>query len=232
MVIHPPGGIVGGDILDINIGAQAGAHGLITTPGATRFYRSEGEPAQQLTRIALDSGARLEWLPHETICYSGCIAESRLHIDLMPDAEFIGWDVTALGLPHAKLPFLSGQYQQHIEMQGLWLERGRIDAIDKRLLNSPLGLGGQRCIGTMFFLVGSPLGKSRCELALEVARNVIASHELVRQAGATSPDRKVVMVRVLAAQVEPAMDLLRKIWSAWRPSLWQLSASSPRVWST
>lgn len=127
VLVHPPGGLVGGDTLDIDIEAADGSHGLITTPGASRFYRSEGELALQRTRIRLAAGARLEWLPLEAICYSGCRAENRLSIEVEPGAELIGWDVTALGLPNANQPFERGTFLQHIEVPGTWLERGRID---------------------------------------------------------------------------------------------------------
>ena len=115
VLVHPPGGLVGGDTLDIRVNAGPQAHGLITTPGATRFYRSGGAPALQHASIALDAGARLEWLPLEAICHSGCRAENRLDLDLQPGAELIGWDLTALGLPHAGQAFEQGSYCQHIE---------------------------------------------------------------------------------------------------------------------
>ena len=78
VLVHPPGGLVGGDTLDIRVRVATAAHGLITTPGATRFYRSLGETALQNTQITLEPGARLEWLPMESLCYSGCLAENRL----------------------------------------------------------------------------------------------------------------------------------------------------------
>ena len=232
VLVHPPGGLVGGDHLDIRISARGNAHGLITTPGATRFYRSQGAPALQTTRIRLEDHARLEWLPLEAICHDACLAENRLHIDLAPQAEFIGWDVTALGLPHASQPFTRGSFCQHIEMAGVWLERGRIDASDHRLMNSPLGLAGHRCLASLFFATGSKLERGRRQAALDVAREIIERHTLRDTAGATSPDSKVVVVRVLAPVVEPTMDLLRHIWSAWRHHLWSLSGASPRIWST
>src|SRR5690606_10129198 len=101
VIVHPPGGLVGGDRLDISVHAQAGAHALIGTPGATRFYRSEGPEATQQVRLRLDEGARLEWLPLETIAYPGCVAHNRLELQLAPGAECLGWDVCALGLPAA-----------------------------------------------------------------------------------------------------------------------------------
>lgn len=232
VLVHPPGGLVGGDTLEMAVNVQAGAHGLITTPGATRFYRSEGALALQTTRLTLDGASRLEWLPLEALCYSACQAENRLTMDLAPGAELIGWDVTALGLPHADQPFVQGQFHQHIEVPGVWLERGTLAATDTRLLDSPAGLAGQRCMASLFFVAGTPLTRQRRELALDSVREVIAQHALAPTAGATSPNPQVVVVRVIAPVVEPAMDLLRVLRAVWRSALWGVAPSNPRIWST
>ena len=232
VLVHPPGGLVGGDTLELEITAEPGTHGLVTTPGATRFYRSAGEPAVQRTRITLTDHSRLEWLPLEAICYNQCVAENHLTLSLGCEAEFIGWDVTALGLPLAAQPFETGSLLQHIEVPGVWLERGRIVAQDLRLLDGPTGMDGQRCLATLFFVAGSKIERTRREQALELARAVIAEHPLHQLAGATSPDGQVIVVRVLAPLVEPAIDLLRRVWTTWRAQLWGLSAQSPRIWST
>ncbi len=231
VLVHPPGGLVGGDTLDIAVTAAAGSHGLITTPGATRFYRSAGDTALQRTRLRLEAEARAEWLPMEALCYSGCLAENHLRLDLAPGAELMGWDVTALGLPSANQPFEHGSFCQHIELPGVWLERARIRADDLLLLNSPLGLAGQRCIATLFFAAGSKLERQRRQLALDLARQVLETHPLSAAAGATSPDAQVVVVRVLAPLVEPAMGLLKQVWKAWRQHFWEKDAPSPRIWS-
>ncbi|SEA90593.1 urease accessory protein UreD [Variovorax sp. YR216] len=231
VLVHPPGGLVSGDTLDIRVRAASGSHGLITTPGASRFYRSEGELARQRTELALEPGARLEWLPLEAICYSGCRAENRLTLRVAPGAELIGWDVTALGLPNAGKPFENGTLQQHIEAPGVWLERGRIDASDLRLLQSPLGFAGHRCIASIFFIAGSPIARERCEAALDAARSLIERHSLQESAGVTSPHAEVIVLRALAPVVEPAMQLLRQVWMAWRGELWKLPGQPPRIWA-
>jgi urease accessory protein len=232
VLVHPPGGLVGGDTLNIAVSAGDKAHGLITTPGATRFYRSEGELAVQRTTLNLASGSRLEWLPLEAICYKNCQAENHLTLNVAPGAEMMGWDVTALGLPLAGQPFDSGSFLQHIEVPGVWLERGRIHAADHRLMNSPLGLAGHRCLASLFFVSGTKLERGRRASALDLARSIIASHSLYTTAGATSPNGQVVVVRVLAPLVEPAMHLLRALWTAWRQHFWLVSQSTPRIWST
>ena len=231
VLVHPPGGLVGGDTLDITATVGPGAHGLVTTPGATRFYRSTGERALQRTHLTLAEGARLEWLPLEALCYNACNAENHLTLNLAPGAECMGWDVTALGLPHAGQPFDTGRFVQHIEAPGLWLERGVIDAADHRLLESPMGLAGQRCMASLFFVVGTPLERARRDTALDAARAVMDAHVLKATAGATSPNGQVVVVRALAPQVEPAMQLLQQVRAAWRAALWQLDAEPPRIWS-
>ncbi len=231
VLVHPPGGLVGGDTLDISATVGPGAHGLVTTPGATRFYRSTGERALQRTHLTLAEGARLEWLPLEALCYNACNAENHLTLNLAPGAECMGWDVTALGLPHAGQPFDTGRFVQHIEAPGRWLERGVIDAADHRLLESPLGLAGQRCMASLFFVVGTPLERARRDTALDAARAVMDAHALKASAGATSPNGQVLVVRALAPQVEPAMQLLQQVRAAWRAALWQLDAEPPRIWA-
>jgi urease accessory protein len=232
VLVHPPGGLVGGDTLDIRVTAGCGAHGLVTTPGATRFYRSSGAPALQQTHLRLEAGAHMEWLPLETILYSGCKATNRLSFDLAEGAELIGWDITALGLPHAGQAFAQGQFCQHIELPGVWLERGLVNACDTRWLGSPLALAGQHCMASIFFAAGGAIDRARRELALDSARQVLGTHALNAQAGATSPNPQVVVLRALAPQVEPARDLLKKVWAVWRQALWNKAAAAPRVWAT
>ena len=232
VLVHPPGGLVGGDTLDVQVRASGSAHGLITTPGATRFYRSAGEPAIQRTHIALADQARLEWLPLEAIAYNQCRAENRLTLELAPQAECLGWDITAFGLPQADLPYVQGSFQQHIELPGVWLERGCIDAADARLMDGPLGLAGQRCLASLFFASGSALDRNRRDTALELARACIDAHGLRASAGVTAPSPQVLVLRVLAPLTEPAQDLLRQVRGLWRAHLWQLPNVAPRIWAT
>jgi urease accessory protein len=232
VLVHPPGGVVGGDELAIDLRLGEGAHALVTTPGATRFYRSAGATATQTLRVVAAAASRLEWLPLETIAYSGCMASNSLRFELAPGAEMIGWDVTALGLPESERPFDAGRFTQSIELPGRWLERGAIAARDDRLLDSPLGWAGRRVLATMWFAGGDPLDPARSDALLDAARSAAAAHPLAATTGATSPQPGVIVVLALAGRVEPAMELLQRIWHAWRPLAWGVAATAPRVWST
>lgn len=237
VLVHPPGGIVGGDVLDIDLRMQPGSHALLTTPGATRFYKSPQAEARQNLVARLDGDARLEWLPLEAIAYRGCQAVNAMRFELAPGAEMIGWDVLALGLPAAGESFTDpafahGRYTQEIELPGVWLERGTVRASDHALLDSPLGWAGKRVMATVWFAAGQPLERNRRQALLDVARREAEASPLALHAGCTSPDEQVVLMRVLADRVEPAMALLTQVWASWRREAWALEPCAPRVWRT
>ena len=114
----------------------------------------------------------------------------------------------------------------------MWLERGRIAAEDTRLLNSPLGLCGQRALGTVWFASHTPWTPTLREALLDASRAAWAGGELAALSGATSPDARLIVVRVLAPRIEPLFSLLCAVRAAWRQIVWQLGAETPRVWRT
>jgi urease accessory protein len=228
VLIHPPGGLVGGDQIDLSVQVAEGAHAFVTTPGATRFYRSTGADAIQRVKMALAPNARLEWLPLETIAYDECRAHNHWTVSMAPGAQLMAWDVLALGLPQSGQPYQFGRYRQHFEIEGVWLERGTVDGADKRWMDGPVGLSGNRCLATLVLASGSDLSKDQQERALELARGVEAGSGT--WLGVTCPHARVVVARVLAQQTEPAMALLQQIWARWRDGLWGLSPMASRMW--
>ena len=231
VLVHPPGGLVGGDTLDIQVNVAEGAHALVSTPSATRFYKSGGQAALQQVTATLAPGARLEWLPLEAIAYNDCEATNRAIFNLAPTSELMAWDVTALGLPSSDMAFTKGHFQQHLEIPGVWLERGNLRGDDTRWLNSPLGLAGQKCLASLVFAAGNNIEPQRAAQALEAAREVLEAHPLRLQAGVTCAHPQVIVLRVMSPLVEPSMDLLKKVWAVWRHTLWALPSTPPRIWS-
>ncbi len=235
ILVHPPGGIVGGDSIAIDVDLDAGCHALITTPGATRFYRSSGPTASQTLRARLDTEARLEWLPMETIAYPGTQAANRMQFNLADGAQMIGWEVLALGLPASGQPFETGRFEQHLEIADRWLDRGIVepqDPVGNRLLASPLGWNGKTALATLWCARGGDWPDPMREGLLECARNLLDRDRGRATGAATSPDASVVVVRILADRVEPIWHTIRGIRASWREWLWGLPEASPRVWRT
>ena len=244
VLVHPPGGLVGGDRLEIEVNVDAGAHALLTTPGATRFYRSEDGPAVQRARLRLAPGARLEWLPLETLAYDGCAGENHLELELAAGSQAMGWDLLALGLPASDLPFRQGSFLQRLHWPGRWLERGRIDAADVPLRDSPLGWAGRGVLGLLWFAQepalkpgagpsGQPVpASSGASLPLRLAERARALLEAEPLAGVTCPHPGLVVARMLSDRVEPMFARLRAVRAAWRHEAWGLAEHPPRIWAT
>ena len=230
VLVHPPGGLVGGDTLDIRVHVGSGAHALVTTPGATRFYKTSGEVATQRTQLQLQADARLEWLPLETLAYNACDAVNQLQLDLAPGAELMAWDITALGLPHAQAPFAQGRLTQHLHWPGHWLEHGTLRADDALLMEGPLGLAGQRCLGSMLLACGTPLPRSQRELLLDATRAVLDAHPQGAWCGITAPNDHMLVLRGLAPVVEPLMQLWQQVRACWRTQHWGMADTAPRIW--
>jgi urease accessory protein len=231
VLVHPPGGLVGGDVLDIAVQVGEGAHALVTTPGATRFYRSNGPQARQRTRLALAAGARLEWLPLETIAYNACDAVNQVEIDLAEGAQLLAWDVTALGLPLAGQPFERGRFTQHLEWPGRFLEHGVIAAQDHLLLDGDLGLAGRRCVASLILASGSPIPRHQREALLESTHALLLAAPGDVVCGVTAPQEHMLVLRGVSPVVEPVMMLWKSLWMHWRSELWGLRGGAPRIWS-
>jgi len=223
IIVHPPGGIAGGDRLDIcaNVGKDAWAQ--LTSPGAAKWYRA-ASPAYQQLELRVEAGATLEWLPQETIVFSAAQAELTTHIELQGDARLCYWDMVALGRPASGERFDLGHFQSHLDIrrdgQWLWHERQRIIGGDG-LLDSPIGLDGKPVFATLLMT-----GEASSEL-LEVCRNL---QNPVR--GNLTQLPGLLVARCLADEALHARAWLIELWTLLRPALLGREAVAPRIWST
>jgi len=222
-LVHPPGGVVGGDELDIRIEVERGAHSLLTTPAATKFYRSDGRVARQHQQATLRQST-LEWLPQETIFFPGAKARSTTRIDLTDGARFIGWEIPCLGLPARAEYFDTGQLALDLELwrdgRPLFVDRLRIDgaSVARR---AKCDLAGHHAIGTLLAYPADPA-------ILTLAREVIGDQP---NAAATLVDC-VLMCRALGDQAEFVKRMFIALWQAIRPQLLGCEAVLPRIWAT
>lgn len=115
-LLHPPGGVVGGDSLTIDTRVESGSHALITTPGATKFYLSDNRTATQNLHLKVENGAILEWFPLENIYFSGAIARLNTRIELEENAQFMGWEMHCFGRPALNEGFLKGKLSGKTEI--------------------------------------------------------------------------------------------------------------------
>jgi urease accessory protein len=223
IIVHPPGGIAGGDRLDISASVGADAWAQLTSPGAAKWYRAAG-PAYQQLDLKVAPGATLEWLPQETIVFSAAQAELTTRIDLQGDGKLFYWDVVALGRPASGERFERGHFQSHLDIrrdgQLLWHERQRIIGGDG-LLDSPMGLDGKTVFATLLVT-----GEVDSEL-LDACRSLSTPvrGDLTQLPG-------LLVARCLADEALHARAWLIELWKLLRPTLLGREAVAPRIWST
>ncbi|PWY40296.1 urease accessory protein UreD [Pseudomonas sp. RW409] len=223
IIVHPPGGIAGGDRLQIRASVERDAWAQLTSPGAAKWYRATG-PAYQTLDLSVAAGATLEWLPQETIVFSAAQAELSTRIELQGDARLFYWDLVALGRPASNERFDLGHFQSHLDIrrdgQLLWHERQRIVGGDG-LLDSPIGLDGQPVFATLLATgeIDSPL-LERCRALPHAVRG-----DLTQLPG-------LLVARCLASEALLARAWLIDLWRLLRPALLGREALPPRIWST
>lgn len=226
-VLHPPGGLVGGDALSIEVRVGEGAQALITTPGAAKLYRSLGPAAVQVQRLRVAAGGALEWLPQENILFPGAQARLRTELDLDPGAAFIGWEVHALGRPAIGERFETGRadlaLRIHRASVPLLLDRLRL--AEGQGLDGASGLRGYPVTGT---LAACPAGSDDLEAVRAQADPGVESD---LPWGATLLG-DLLIVRCLARGCEPVHRHLRALWGILRPRLLGRPPCPPRIWAT
>jgi len=253
-LIHPPGGVVGGDKLHLDAAVEAGAAALITTPGATKFYRagdgghchsdSDGNPAPATARVTnrlrIGTGAALEFLPQEAIAFAGCRVAVDTVVSVAACAKFIGWDMLCLGRPASADWYTAGRFDSRlrIERDGrpLLVERNRYHAGDDAL-RAAWGLGGHTVTGALYAL---PAGDD----VLNTLREKLRAPGMVKLAGAVAGDGDgdmrfaatvicdVLVLRVTAVDAEACRARLIDAWKILRPLVLNRPPATPRIWNT
>lgn len=223
-ILHPPGGLVGGDRLELHLAAGEGAHALLTTPGATKFYRSAGLPAVQHQYLTVRGGT-LEWFPQDTILFPGAEAEITTEIRLEGEAVFIGWEVLCLGLPTRNERFSHGRLRNRLALyrdgRPLFLERLNVSGEDD--LASPAGLRNWPVTAT--FLATGVKEAYLAEL------RALLPQDGGSLTGITLLD-DLLVGRYLGSSTFEAREIFQNLWAGLRPLLLGRKACPPRIWST
>lgn len=218
---------MGGDRLDIEASTEAGAEALLTTPAATKFYRSAGATASQSVRLRVAADSLLEWLPQETIVFGGALATSSVRADVEPGGRLIAWEVCCLGRPLSGDAFGSGFYAPRFELylggKPAFVERAHVEATSAAR-RSRIGLGGAPVFGSLVALSDSAEGTA------EKIRAVLPAGTSEGLFGVTAKSRALVC-RYLGNDAQRARAGFALAWRVLREEL-SMPASPPRIWAT
>jgi urease accessory protein len=226
IVVHPPGGVVGGDRLEIDIGVGARAHAFITTPGAAKWYQANGKVSRQRVHLHVNEGAALEWLPQETIFFDTADVALEQDIELAAGATFIGCEILCMGRRGSGEVFKTGRVTQRssIRRDGrlIWWEQGSM--LGGRL-DSPLALNGKSVCATLI-----AAGKALPAALISAIRADIAADG--EHVFGVTQTKGVLVARHLGDDSETARRLMLTVWRRVRPHLLDREAVTPRIWQT
>jgi urease accessory protein len=254
VIVHPPGGLVGGDTLAIELELGADARVLATTPGQQKWYRSEAV-ASAHTRIALQADACLEWLPQPAILFDRAHARQALAITLDPTAACVGWEVLVRGRAAMGERLVTGHVDQTLSISVgqrlLWQERLHAGA-DDRLFDSPLGWGGSRIAASVwccapalsadrlrdlrdswrFLLCRPDPDEQPGDGEAAIRRGAMVGDGSIVRGGATIAADGLLLAKLLADDSEQMMSACQRLWRAARVSLEGDEGTAPRIWRT
>lgn len=230
-LLHPPGGLASGDRLDIDITLESGSHAVITTPGATKWYKADPDrPASQQIRLRLAPHARLDWLVLENIYFARSQVRQGFELHLAEGATAMGWDATLLGRQASGERWHEATARTDSRIIGpdgrlLWLERQSLSGASPAL-TAPQGLDGLPAYGTLWAcaLACTP------ELAERLAPDL--PHEAGLRSAVTCLPGNLLLVRAASWQIEPIRQLFAGLWLRLRETVHGVPGEAPRLWAT
>lgn len=230
-LLHPPGGVVGGDTLHIQVNVAQGAHSLITTPGATKFYRSNNQYAKQQQVLVVEKDAYLEWLPQENIFFPDSHVRADTQVYLHQGARFVGWEMHCLGRPALTEVYSSGHIigktKIFIDDQLVITEGVNIQGQDTLLQCQ--GMLGYQLIGTLYIAVDDEHFLSLVQTLLSSLKDDYCNEKILI---AASQLEHVLVIRALGNYSEHMLQCFTRIWQLARKHYKGNSAHPPRIWAT
>ncbi len=175
--LNTAGGITGGDRFDYAAEAEPGAHLIATTQAAERLYKAQPREIGRVeTRLRVDTGARLDWLPQETIAYDGAALERRMEADIAPNATFLAvesWIFGRLAMgEEVRAAHLVDQWRIRRGGELIFAEALRLSGPVSEILDRPAVLDGMRAMATVLYVAPDAedrIGRARALLPATTA---------------------------------------------------------------
>ncbi|BAQ65199.1 urease accessory protein UreD [Geminocystis sp. NIES-3709] len=227
VILHTAGGIVGGDILSQTIHLSSNSQVFITTPAATKIYRTQEKKAFQEIIINLENDTYLEYLPQETIVFNKCQYQQKLRVNLRENATWLGWEIIRFGRSARGEIFTHGQWLNQTEVwykdKPLWIDRQLLQG-ESNLFSAINGLANKPVIGNLTLIsakINQDIIREIRELIESKFTNLIICITTLQQG---------LLCRYHGNSVSEAKTCLTAIWQLLRAKYGLNSLIKPRYW--
>lgn len=225
VIVNTGGGMAGGDRAIVDLAVGPGARVLATTQSAEKIYRSEGDPARVDTRLRVENGGALAWIPQETLLFEAARFERRLEVEIAADASLLLIEAAIFGrLAHGEAR-IAARFRDRWRVRRagrlIFAEEMRLDDAGAALDRPAVGRGA-RAVAAI--LGAAPNAEAQLP-ALRAALEAVAEREGEPiDAGASAFDGMIV-----ARLVSPSPSRLRA--AVIEAMLALRGREAPRVWS-
>jgi urease accessory protein len=89
VIVNTSGGMAGGDRFEIDITVGSAARLLVTSAAAEKVYRALDLETTVTTKLRVEAGGELAWLPQETILFDRARLRRSIEVELAADARLI-----------------------------------------------------------------------------------------------------------------------------------------------
>ncbi len=208
-ILNPTGGLVGGDRLLIDVDAGPGTHACLTTPSATKVYRTTGAAARQEVTLRLGPEAVVEYVPDHTIPFAGSDFRQSLRVELGEKARLLVVDAFAAGR------VARGEAWQFARLESALLIHDAVGCLlrDRFVLRGPVAWDAVGLTeGAPYFATVGAFGDQPWETLAEDVAAVVGDCRGVRAAGGALA-RRGVIVRCLAESAVALGDAVERLWA-------------------
>jgi urease accessory protein len=218
LLLNPTGGLLAGDRLHTQITLGPGSAVCLSTPSATRVYRSPGPPAVQDVAIEIGRGATLEWLPDHLIPSPGARLRQSTEIALGHDATLLHLEAWAVGRAARGETWGFDLLDSRLTVRD---ERGLL-LRERSVLSGGLprhGLGGTEGFGYVATFVAARPGRHDWDGLARALHEAAGAMGTGVRAGVTTLGRGGIMARLLCASAPALRSGVEALWTCCRRSL-------------
>lgn len=219
-ILHPPGGIVGGDYLFIKTYLEKKSKVLITTPSASKFYKSNGKIANIKLKIYLEKDTFLEWLPQNNIFFPNSLVNIENNFFIHSQSKIILWETFCFNNFRNK----KNNKSNITSSIKIWKKKFILLNEKIRLIQGNLSILFNKQILSMLIAIPADMNILKSIRKFNnINKNIIIGSTLIED---------ILIIRIIGNDNILIQKTMHSIWKKLRVKIMGVKPCIPRIWFT